>query len=85
MRALVFNDNNKIVHKRVVMNYMDWLGVVGGMQSLLYSIFVGYLVNSYSNFNSIMEILNDTNLFKLNNKKTTEEYKDNKALFDDVY
>ena len=57
-------DNDEVVHTRNVFNYMDWLGILGGLRNVLHTIFIGVVFKSYSNFNSVIETLETTDLFQ---------------------
>jgi hypothetical protein len=63
VRCTFSNSINKIIHTRKVMDYMDWLGIIGGLRSVLTTIFIGVLFKGYSNFNSTIETFKSTNFF----------------------
>jgi hypothetical protein len=57
-------DNDEIIHKRTVFVYMDWLGVIGGLRSVLHTLVIGVIFSGFSNFNSMIETLHATNLYQ---------------------
>ena len=54
-------DINQIVHTRRVMMYMDWLGIIGGLRSVLSTVFIGVIFKAFSNKNSRIETINSIN------------------------
>ena len=45
--AIIHNNLFEVVHTRRVMTYMDLLGVIGGLRSVLYSVFISIIFKNY--------------------------------------
>jgi len=48
-------DINELKHERFVFDYMDWLGVIGGMTEFLTRI-ATFILGGYLSFNQYIEI-----------------------------
>jgi len=59
---------DQITHKRVVMNFMDWVGSMGGVTRVLLKI-IGFFFGGYAAFNSLYFTVASYYLIKSEDKR----------------